>query len=467
MKRLNKLIPLLLLLCVGPMVAQDATDCPAIVETVLANLDNICDGTGRNEACYGNIELDVQAREGATDFKFNEEGDLVSVADIQALRLTPLDEASNVWGVALMQLQASLPDTLPGQNVTFVLFGDVELVNAVPEDSDAARPMQAFYLRTGISDAACAEAPESGLLVRTPEGRGQITFALNGVDVALGSSVFFQSAPGQDFITRVYEGSAALRTPDGTFPLIAGTQRSIPMSADFKPAGPPSELTTFEIQEAEELPPYKVIDPNMAPPPVFSPAQINAVNNLTEEGRPLCDLLPFLPDCEDLIEVIGGDKCPIDDNGDEICGQEPETIWDEEVIDPYIPPVFDDEEDISDVPEDPISELPEGCYDGVCLADPAEACQCALCGVVCPVETEAVLPDGTPQASPPPTGNNPPADGFGSGGNPPPQNPGQPTEPPPDVPPPPPPPTDGPPDGPGPCSPTNPDGCIPPPVTPG
>jgi len=35
------------------------------------------------------------------------------------------------WGVSLMRLQAGLPDTLPGQNVTFLLFGDVAIQNAV------------------------------------------------------------------------------------------------------------------------------------------------------------------------------------------------------------------------------------------------------------------------------------------------------------------------------------------------
>ena len=30
-----------------------------------------------------------------------------------------------------MKLQANLPDTLPGQNVTFLMFGDVQVTNAV------------------------------------------------------------------------------------------------------------------------------------------------------------------------------------------------------------------------------------------------------------------------------------------------------------------------------------------------
>jgi hypothetical protein len=43
--------------------------------------------------------------------------------------LQPL--SGDIWGVALMRLQANIPETLPGQNVTFLLFGDVEIRNAV------------------------------------------------------------------------------------------------------------------------------------------------------------------------------------------------------------------------------------------------------------------------------------------------------------------------------------------------
>ena len=62
-----------------------------------------------------------------------------------------------------MQLQANLPDTLPGQNVTFLLFGNVEIENAVVGDSEATpeagdgdfaplTTMQAFYFTSSVGD---------------------------------------------------------------------------------------------------------------------------------------------------------------------------------------------------------------------------------------------------------------------------------------------------------------------------
>lgn len=408
MSRLKLLLPVFLLLCIAPLIAQEQSDgsCPAIVQTVIDSLDDICEATGRNEACYGNIDLSAQPRAGVEDFDFDAEGDIEEVIDIEALRLTPLSEDNQTWGVALMRLQANLPDTLPNQNVTFLLFGDVELINAVSEDSEALNPMQAFYLRTGISDAACAEAPESGLLVRTPEGVGQVNFSMNGVDVAVGSSVFFQAPQAQEMITRVYEGSAVMRTPDGDFPIIAGTQRSMPLGEDLMPAGPPSVLQSIPDTAGQSLQPYAVDQPDAPPPPAYNDFQLTAMNNLVGSGAPLCGTLPFLPSCDDLVEAAGGDKCPVDDEGNEICGLPQVGVFNggDEEIPPFTPPVYDDDintgeaetggetegetSDAGDGDEN-LSPLPEGCYDGICLEDPAIACQCDLCGVVCPADGDS------------------------------------------------------------------------------
>ena len=172
-----------------PALAQnDAVACPIVVEEVLREVDSICRATGRNQACYGHMAMEVITRDGAEDFQFERVGDIADVSGIRTMRLSPLNLENNAWGVALMRLQVNIPDTLPGQNVTFLLFGDVEITSAVAPENSAASPMQAFYLTTGIGDAACAEAPESGMLVQTPEGVGEVAFSMNGVDVSLGST---------------------------------------------------------------------------------------------------------------------------------------------------------------------------------------------------------------------------------------------------------------------------------------
>lgn len=130
MKLAHFIIFLLVLLCFSSVLAQDNT-CSALVQEALAAVQDACAETGRNQACYGNISLTATPREGARNFTFQQQGDLANVADLETLRLRSLDPAENIWGIALMKLQANLPDTLPGQNVTFLMFGDVEVRNAV------------------------------------------------------------------------------------------------------------------------------------------------------------------------------------------------------------------------------------------------------------------------------------------------------------------------------------------------
>lgn len=132
MKRLSTCIWAFVLTMFAPVwIVVEAADCPTIVKNALDATDNVCSSTGRNQACYGNINLSVESQADASSFSFTKPGDLVSVEGIKSLTLSPLDANNDTWGIALMKIQANLPDTLPGQNVVFVLFGDVQIDNAV------------------------------------------------------------------------------------------------------------------------------------------------------------------------------------------------------------------------------------------------------------------------------------------------------------------------------------------------
>lgn len=114
---------------------SEATDpgpstCPDVVSIALETLDQLCTETGRNEACYGHITLDAQPQPDVDRFNFDREGDIEDITDIQTLRLARMDVNDGTWGVAIMHIQADLPDTATDQNVTLLLFGDVEIDNA-------------------------------------------------------------------------------------------------------------------------------------------------------------------------------------------------------------------------------------------------------------------------------------------------------------------------------------------------
>lgn len=329
-----------LLLCIAPaaVLAQAAT-CPDIVKAALAAADKACATTGRNQACYGNINLTAQPQPGVTDFTFDKPGDLVSVAGVETLSLSPLDAAKDVWGVALMKIQANLPDTLPGQNVTFLLFGNVEIQNAVTTnaapitvnvtanrkmnvrsgpsttasvvgsldgkqavtadgrnekgdwlrvqlddkktgwvsaslvkaDGDlttlqtlkgdeapppALNPMQAFYFKSGVGDSPCEGAPDSGILIQTPEGAGQVTLNANGVDIKLGSTAYLQ-AQKTEMEMAVVEGQGVVTSSGVTKIVPAGTKVGVPMTeqnGNLVASGPPGDPEPYDNKGVQALP---------------------------------------------------------------------------------------------------------------------------------------------------------------------------------------------------------------------
>jgi hypothetical protein len=249
--RLSKLILglFLALFIFVSVAAQD--DCPAIVETALTSAHQWCAALDRNQACYGNNAVAAQLQPAYEDVSFTRAGDIVDVIGIQGMQLSAMDITAGTWGVALFRIQANLPDTLPGQNVMMLMFGDTEIY---PADPPSPHPMQAFYMRTGIGDAACAEVPNSGLLVQTPQGVGQIALSINNVAVQMGSTVYFQAQASGNMTIRTVEGAARVQVGDDIETAIAGTEVNLPLDENLIPSAPPEDPESYEEEVVAALP---------------------------------------------------------------------------------------------------------------------------------------------------------------------------------------------------------------------
>jgi hypothetical protein len=315
--------------------ALSQADCPAIVSAALDTATNACAELGRNQACYGNVTLQATPRADAPAFTFEQAGDVVNVTDIESLRLSSMSLTDETWGVALMQLQANLPDTLPGQNVTVLLFGDVSLSSAADTlteldvtanananvrlrpttaesnvissltsgetitangrledgswvrivldaetnevgwvsadlvnsetsleilaivDADGAllydAPMQAFYFSSGIGDRPCSEAPDSGILIQTPQGVGTVILRINEVQIELGSTIYVQAGGG--FMTvSVVEGHAVLTSNGVSQTVPAGTFAQIPLDSNGLANGAPTFPQGYSFSDLRALP---------------------------------------------------------------------------------------------------------------------------------------------------------------------------------------------------------------------
>lgn len=123
-------------LCIAPVAALAQTDCATLIQNALDATHEQCVYTGRNQACYGNVTLHAEPQPDVDPLTFDKPGDMVNVADVGSLTLSPWDEKQNTWGVSLMRLQTNLPETLPGQNVMFLLFGQVAIDNAVASNTE-------------------------------------------------------------------------------------------------------------------------------------------------------------------------------------------------------------------------------------------------------------------------------------------------------------------------------------------
>ncbi len=164
---------LMTLLPGGVADSQAPAACPQIVQLALDTTDQVCSGVGDNQACYGHVLVDAVPRAGVEEFKFSSEGDVARLFDVQTLRLSPMDLDLGTWGVALINMQAYLKYARP-ENVTFLLFGDVEIEDA----GQSLTSLQVTVRASEYVNARLAPGTQAGVLdtltpgqVLTAQGR--------------------------------------------------------------------------------------------------------------------------------------------------------------------------------------------------------------------------------------------------------------------------------------------------------
>lgn len=334
-------------------------ECTTLVKQALDATNEICDGTGRNQACYGHVLVKAEPQPGLDAFQFDKVGEKVEVSALKSLHLSPMDTTAGTWGVSLMRLQANLPDTSPGENVTLLLFGDVEVRNIIPptkyvnvttsaignvnvrrepaetafvmgtlppqtpvtargrtEDSAwlyidlpgsqgrgwvsaavvqaetntqslsviqpylaDAQPMQAFYLRTGNNATTCAETPNDGLIIQTPEGEAEVRLWINEVRIRLKSTVFVQARPERPMNITTLEGEVHVEALGVEQAVPVGSSVSVQLNNDNVPVAPPSSPQPVPQEVIRTLPspepPTAVpVIPTTIAPPTAAPTDV-------------------------------------------------------------------------------------------------------------------------------------------------------------------------------------------------
>jgi hypothetical protein len=211
------------------LAQSDAGVCPALVEQALSELGENCDLLNRNSACYGYNRVDATFHETETEDFFSEPADRSELANLQSIATAPLDVNQEFWGIAVMNVQANVPNTLPGQAVTFVLLGDVEVDNAVAPE-DVAEPTEPVTVTTAIAaNIRSGPTPNANVIGSVAEGTELPADGLDSSGTWL--RVLFESGPG--WISReVVETEAKV----SGLPVITRENRS-PMQSFFFTTG--------------------------------------------------------------------------------------------------------------------------------------------------------------------------------------------------------------------------------------
>ncbi len=130
------MVPFVLLGIVAYSQAQQVDNtCPALIERALGSIGDNCGGLSRNLACYGFEDVLASFSDETPSDAFAVPSDRVGLTTLRNIGTSPMDTALEKWGIALLSVQANLPDTLPGQNAVFMLLGDTEVENAVPPEA--------------------------------------------------------------------------------------------------------------------------------------------------------------------------------------------------------------------------------------------------------------------------------------------------------------------------------------------
>jgi hypothetical protein len=216
-----------------PQNEGEPLGCQDLVERAML-LSNVCRQIGRDRVCYGNIVVDAELVLGSPN-RFEARGDVVPADQLRTIFASPLDREAGEWGIAVFKLQAILPRTVPGEYVTFMVFGDTQLENISGD-------MQAFYFSNSFGEVDCELVPFGGILVRPPTGMGTI-FQANGAAVTVMGSTFLQAEPNKQMTISVIDGSGAVNVNGQEKHIGPGEAVVVPLGGDngLQPAGPPED----------------------------------------------------------------------------------------------------------------------------------------------------------------------------------------------------------------------------------
>jgi uncharacterized protein YgiM (DUF1202 family) len=191
--------------------------------------------------CYGHVRLDAEPQPGFGPFDFVQPGDKINVTGIQSLRVSAMNPLTGDWGVAMLHVQANLPNAVPGQNVTLLVLGDVQIENQVSAQIPIPLTVTA-RANVNIRQSPTLDAFVMGTLQsgQTVTARGRLA----------DSSWVYIDVPNQSSVGWVYAPSVASTSGIQTLNIVSPDRAYFaPMQAFYIQTGENDDPSCAEVPE--------------------------------------------------------------------------------------------------------------------------------------------------------------------------------------------------------------------------
>ena len=232
--------------------------CAEVVDRALLEISENCQNLERDSLCYGYGNVAARFTSGFDAASFSEPGARAPLAALERLQTSGLELEAQTLGVAVMNLQAHLPNTRPGSGVIAMLVGEAALTNEVD-------PTLIQKIRDPISTATT----KSATLFAQPN-----TIAEESERLPAGSIVLV------DAVTSEREWMRVVKDDRVTWAQSDDLERLRAMdSLPVIDVGDPFALQSFTFTSATELPECAEAEPMLV---LQTPAETDA--NLTING---------------------------------------------------------------------------------------------------------------------------------------------------------------------------------------
>ena len=227
------------------LAAHDKT-CEALIQQAMQASGSSCQQIGSNKVCYGNNILKADLSP-STSERFTQRGDVVDIGVLRGLSASPLELDKNQWGVAVFKVLANLPNSLPGETVTLLVFGNTQLDNS-------SGSLEAFHFSSEFGQIVCNKVNLDGIMITMPKGQG-VHFMVNGTELTLMGNASLNATKNGKMQVSLYSGAGSIVSEGQEQYFGAGQKVSVQLggpngSEAVSPPSTPEPLSTDELNLA-------------------------------------------------------------------------------------------------------------------------------------------------------------------------------------------------------------------------